>query len=105
MPSEEVVLQCSCSHLGHSVRFAYFPVNPGERASFEAYVDVMLHPEPSFWRRAKTAWWYLIKNVCGYGDCAECIVREVDLPKLRTWLDLAQADVAARKDAKHARAS
>jgi hypothetical protein len=96
MSPVDVIVACSCSHLGHAVRFTYFPLRPGDPEAFEAYVDVTLDHELSFWRRLKVAWRDLTKRVCGYGDCAEVILRPEDLPKIRSWLDLAERDAARR---------
>jgi hypothetical protein len=87
----DVILQCSCSYLGHSVRFSFWPRNKNWEP-FEAFVDVMLTSEPSFWKRLRTAWRYLTQNTCAYGTCSECDVRNQDLPKLRAWLELAEAE-------------
>jgi hypothetical protein len=90
---DELVLSCSCSHLGHSVRFTYFPAKPGEPTTFEAYVDVMLD-YGSLWGRVKMAWRCLTQRVCGYGEAAEVLVQLDDLPKLRAWLERAEVEAA-----------
>ena len=95
---DEVFLPCSCSHLHHMVSFTFHPYGPHDKAGdFEAYVQVSLDYEQSWWGRLKTAWRYLLRRTCGYGDVSEIIVRDRDLPSLRAWLDRAERDVQKRE--------
>jgi hypothetical protein len=100
MPADDIIIACWCSHLGHSIRFTYYPTGPHDRGAFEAYVDVMLDYDRSLWRRLRTAWRYLTRRVCGYGDAGEILLRREDLPRIRAWLDRAGQDAENRpKDA------
>lgn len=96
--SDDLVLICSCSHLHHAVRFTFSPYCPGEESwGFEAYVDVSLMYEQSWWGRLKTAIRYLRCRTCGYEDVSEITLRDDDLPKLRAWVDRAIAEAAKRE--------
>ena len=79
--NDELILTCSCSHLHHTVRFSW---NVADAA---AYVEVSLCYEASWWTRLKVAWRYLWRDVCGYGDVAEVIVKAKDLETIRAWAD------------------
>ena len=91
-----IIISCPCSHMGHSIRFAYYPVTKRRKDEpFEAYVDVMLD-SGSLWSRIKMAWRYVTRNTCGYGSVAECLLNRDDLPKIRAWLELAEKDAVSR---------
>jgi hypothetical protein len=94
---DELVITCSCSRLHHAVRFTFYPAGPGEREAFEAYIDVSLDHELSWWGRLKVALRYLFKRTCGYGDVSEILVKDGDLPRIRAWVDRAHRDVLARR--------
>ena|SRR5271154_3358484 len=100
MIDESLIIGCACSHLRHSIRFSYFPAGPHDHGEFEAYVDVLLDYEPTIWGRLKIAWRYLRRKTCGYGDVAECILRQQDLPKIRAWIERAEKDAELRNAAK-----
>lgn len=89
MPSSDLILGCSCSQLSHSVRFSVFDDG-------EAYIHVALDYERSFWGRLKVAWRYLFRSVCAYNDASEVMLYPADYPKLRSWLDKAEAIETAR---------
>ena len=97
MNKEELVVNCSCSHLHHMVRFSFFPYGPHDKGPFEAYVEVSLDRNQSLWGRIKTAWRFVFGSVCGYGDVAEIILHDDDLPKLREWLERAESEAVIRK--------
>ena len=77
---EEVITACTCSHIGHAVRFL-------RNEDGKSIVDVSLDHERSFWKRAKTAWRYLFNDVCAYGDMAEVYLSPKDLKKIQGWTE------------------
>ena len=96
-PPDELILTCSCSRLDHAVQFTFFPTGPGDHDTFEAYVNVCLHYEDSWWGRLKVALRYLFRRTCGYGEVSEVIIKSHDLPKLRAWVDRAERDERERR--------
>lgn len=67
----DVIVVCNCSRLDHAVRFHYDPEDD------LVYVTVVLQLDPSFWRRARVAWRYLIggdRAVCAFGACTEALI-------------------------------
>jgi hypothetical protein len=99
---DDLVLVCSCSSLGHVVRFSRWSwecSSGGETQHFEAYVDVALDARDPLWSRIKAAIRHVLGRTCAYGIAAEVIVSEGDLPKLREWIVRCEADVAAREEA------
>jgi hypothetical protein len=97
LPPDELILTCSCSRLDHSVRFTFFPWGPHDKDTFEAYVDVCLDYERSWWGRLVTAIRYLFKRTCGYGGASEILIKAHDLPKLRAWMEKAERDEQKRR--------
>jgi len=90
-PPDELIVTCSCSSLHHSVRFTFWPYDDSDDTKgFEAYVEVSLDYDPSWWRRLKVAVQYLFGRTCRYGKASEIVVKEQDLPKLRSWLERAE---------------
>ena len=98
-PPDTLIITCSCSRLDHAVRFTFYPMGPTDKEGFEAYVDVSLDHERTWWGRLRTAFRYLFRRTCGYGDVSEILLHDHDLPKLRAWLDRAERDAAARRPA------
>lgn len=96
MSDDELTITCSCSHLHHVVQFTRVE-RPSGSGEFEAYVLVSLDYERSLFGRLRTAWRYLTRATCGYGDVSEVIVRQADLPRLRAWVARAEADAAGRR--------
>ena len=87
---DELVCVCSCSALSHSVRFSYWPMDDDD--PFIAYVTVQLDSQRTFWSRVKAAWRHVFGSVCNYGDCAEVLLKEEDLPKVVAWAQRAMTD-------------
>ena len=85
---DDLILSCSCSALDHVVRFGRMVDDEGHS---DTYVHVSLAHERSFWRRLKTALRYLFGDTCRYVCSTEVIVEPRDLPKLRAWLEHAEA--------------
>src|SRR5271166_4282972 len=94
---EVLIVNCSCSHLHHMVRFTFWPWGPNDKGPFEAYIEVSLDRMQSVWGRIKTAVRFVFGRTCGYGDVAEIILNDEDLPKLREWLERAESDAVVRK--------
>ena len=94
---DDLIICCSCSHLGHTVRFSNFPASKHDRDNFEAYIDVSLQYERSWFKRLRIAIRYLFRDTCAYGNVSEVIIRDKDLPSLRAWLDRAELDSTVRK--------
>ena len=86
---DDLILSCSCSALDHVVRFGRMV--DGDTGHSDIYVDVSLARERSFWRRLKTALRYLFGDTCRYVCSTEVIVEPRNLPKLRAWLERAEA--------------
>ena len=100
---DDLTLTCSCRHLRHAARFSVHPVGAhDEDEMFEAYIEVSLHFEDSWWGRLRTALRYFFRRTCGYGDVSEFLVHDQDLPKLQAWLDQAKlhADDRMRRSQK-----
>ena len=93
---DELTITCSCSQLHHAVRFTFHPDGPQDEG-FEAYIDVSLDYEQSWWGRIRTAWRYLFRRTCGYGDASEVIVKDYDLPKIRAWVERAEQNVKKKR--------
>jgi hypothetical protein len=93
---DELVIVCSCSYLHHAVCFTFHPTGPRDQETFEAYVQVSLDYEQSWWGRLRTAMRYLLRRTCGYGVVSEIIVSAHDLPKIRAWVERAQRDAEKR---------
>lgn len=90
---DDLVLDCSCSALDHVVRFGRMVDLEG---CSETYVHVSLARERSFWRRLKTAFRYLFGDTCKYVCSTEVLIEPRDLPKLRAWLERAEAAKRAK---------
>lgn len=75
----DLIVRCTCSNLHHSVAFV--------RDDYGRSVLVSLDYERSFWMRLKVAWRYLWSDVCNYGDAAEVVIRDEDLPRIKAWCD------------------
>lgn len=73
------IVGCTCSNLHHSVAFVH--------DEFGRSVYVSLDYERSFWARLKVAWRYLWSDVCAYGNAAEIVIRDEDLPRIKAWCD------------------
>ena len=81
MRPDDLILVCSCTSLDHSIRFSK------DRDSLEWYVDVMLSPERSFWKRLKSALAYLFNGrTCRYGCSSEVLLKGDDIPRLKAWI-------------------
>ena len=81
MNDDELVIVCSCSALGHVVRFS-------RDDEGEQILSVALNLERSWWKRFKTAIAYLFKgDVCRYDFASEIIIDAKDVPRIRVWLD------------------
>lgn len=96
MTDDTLTVHCGCSNLHHAVRFTFHPSLPHDSGPFEAYVDVSLDYEIAWWRRLRVALRYLFRRVCGYGDAAEIVIREQDLPKIRAWVERADREARIR---------
>jgi hypothetical protein len=71
----ERIITCSCSCLDHAVRVSTFePLPEDVDEEPQAYIEVMLTPERSFWRRLKQAVLFLFTKNCRYGVASEIIV-------------------------------
>lgn len=80
---DELVLRCACSSADHVVCFSFWPDDTDQ----EAYIDVRLDVEHSWWKRLVTAMRYLLfGRTCRYGSAAECILKQSDIPKLQAWV-------------------
>src|ERR1700722_4470854 len=91
--SDELIITCSCSSLDHSVRFTFWPWDRNDEANgMEAYIDVCLNYERSWWGRIKTAFRYLFQLTCGFGQVAEIIVKDEDLAKVKAWVERAEQE-------------
>jgi hypothetical protein len=77
---ESVIVGCTCSNLGHAVRFS-------RNEDGEILAEVSLSHERDLWKRARTAWRYLLNDVCGYGDMAEVYLAPEDLKKIQGWAE------------------
>ena len=86
---DDLVLVCSCTHLGHVVRFSRF--DGGDDDPQTLTISVTLEHAPSVWKRMLVAWRYLFGRTCAYGSASEFILTDADIPKVRAWLDRAEA--------------
>ncbi len=91
-PFNYLILGCTCSAMGHSVRFGFFPDDRDKSAPMTAYIDVALDPDPSFWHRLRNAWRYIFNRTCNYACSTEVLLEGHDFPKLQAWLDKAREE-------------
>lgn len=82
--NDELLINCSCSSLGHVARFSNWPEDGCDN---QATIEIALDLRTSFWMRLKTAWLYLFNRPCAYGVSAEFMLRREDVPRVRAWLD------------------
>jgi hypothetical protein len=88
-PVDDLIIACSCSSLGHVVRFSSW--HNGEGLPVDIYLHVSIDRTESFWRRAGYVWRYLMgRGVCNYLDATEVSVDPEDVPRIQAWLEKAR---------------
>lgn len=82
MTDKELILPCTCSALDHVMRASRWTYDDGRS---EIDIEVILRPEPSIWKRLKTAIKFLFYgNTCRYGTTAEMVVSSEDWERLKS---------------------
>lgn len=79
---DDIILQCTCSHLTHVVRFSRFCGD----SDGEAYVSVSMSPG-DLWRRVRTAWSHVLGRDCGYQDVAEVTLDAASMTAVKAWAE------------------
>ena len=79
----EELFVCSCSSLDHMLRLTRWP----EDHDGTLYVDMVLRPDRSFWRRIATAIRYVFNRTCRFGGVSDMLLEPKDVQRLRSFLD------------------
>lgn len=79
MNVDYLILGCSCSSVGHVVRFSLM--------DGVAYISVAFEYEETLWGRLKLCWRYLTHRACRYYDGPEIVLDRADMGKLQAWVD------------------
>jgi hypothetical protein len=80
---DSIVLTCSCSSIGHVVRFER---SYGINGDCDCYLHVSIDTNQSLWARIKTAWdliWN--RSPCRYICASEVLIEADDIVKIREW--------------------
>lgn len=84
MPDTVEYLNCDCSLLTHTLRASVLVDRDGSRSM---YLEVLLSPQASLWKRVRSAVWHVLGRATPYGAFDEFVVNPADAARLRSLLD------------------
>jgi hypothetical protein len=84
-------LNCTCSEVGHGIRFQYFSPRlayiDSKDEGPELYISAQLDTHMSFWERVKAAVKYVFGKPCKYHQWTEAQMEDAQLLEFSSWLN------------------